>query len=700
MQDSCIKITLDVRETSSQAVVRTKQGDTARQLWIDLADGGKPYEIGPDCFAVFTAGKPDGTKICNDCIIENNRIFYPFTLQTCNVPGRVEAEVKLYGADQKVLTSARFLLEVVPPLVSESDTVTSETQMDALDALILETTQLKAEVEQKLEEGAFVGPQGAKGDTGENGITPHIGTNGNWYLGQTDTGMPSRGVEGAPGKDGQKGEKGDTGEAGVSITEAALNEDDTLTLTWSDGKQYTSPSLRGEKGDRGEQGAQGEPGLDGRDGDHGSQIIKVTDGKVMIPYTTVQSNGFKPAYRTTLESILNESGAATVRVGDVIWSGYYHYPVGCVNAGFVYLGERVSLRGATGASGGIDVTGATPGQMILVREVDEEGRPTAWETVSAFSDVESGGEEILPQCSPAFEEDSGFYLGRKLNISLGNDYVVSWNGTDYTCTAGLTDIEGESVVAMGNAVMFGNEDTGEPFLIVLAPDSLAQETGVYTMILPLDGSTELTLKVATPVSTQRKLDNRYLNVDWLPTSRKGTCILEEVYICDNDKLENSPFGLVSVGAPVDVLHDGVWYTCTVFGDTDNQIIGNMAVIWDESEGYPDTGEPFCIVLTADYTVVRYADGGWHLLEMYDPAGEGSFYNRLPPTMAPSGMILAGNLTSRLKLASDGLAPIVLNEDGELRIDDTALILRTSTEGSVKRFRITVNNTGTLAVTEV
>lgn len=31
---------------------------------------------------------------------------------------------------------------------------------------------------------------------GENGVTPHIGENGNWYIGNTDTGKPSRGADG------------------------------------------------------------------------------------------------------------------------------------------------------------------------------------------------------------------------------------------------------------------------------------------------------------------------------------------------------------------------------------------------------------------------------------------------------------------------------------------------------------------------
>lgn len=49
---------------------------------------------------------------------------------------------------------------------------------------------------------------------GADGITPHIGDNGNWYLGDTDTGKPSQGETGAPGAAGQQGEKGDKGDTG------------------------------------------------------------------------------------------------------------------------------------------------------------------------------------------------------------------------------------------------------------------------------------------------------------------------------------------------------------------------------------------------------------------------------------------------------------------------------------------------------
>lgn len=91
------------------------------------------------------------------------------------------------------------------------------------------------------------GPKGEPGDTGPagasgaDGVTPTIGENGNWYLGNTDTGKPSRGAKGDkgdPGDTGPQGPKGDTGPQG-----------------------QTGP--QGEPGEKGETGPQGPAGSQG-----------------------------------------------------------------------------------------------------------------------------------------------------------------------------------------------------------------------------------------------------------------------------------------------------------------------------------------------------------------------------------------------------------------------------------------------------
>lgn len=87
------------------------------------------------------------------------------------------------------------------------------------------------------------GDKGDKGDTGSpgaDGVTPTIGDNGNWYIGSTDTGKPSRGVAGTPGAKGDKGDDyilteadkteiaGDIIEDGVEVT---LGDDPTADNT-------------------------------------------------------------------------------------------------------------------------------------------------------------------------------------------------------------------------------------------------------------------------------------------------------------------------------------------------------------------------------------------------------------------------------------------------------------------------------------
>lgn len=84
---------------------------------------------------------------------------------------------------------------------------------------------------------------GLKGDKGADGITPTIGTNGNWYLGTTDTGKPSRGEKGDKGADGTNGKDGINGKTPVKGTDYWMEADkaeivaDTLAAlpTWTGG---------------------------------------------------------------------------------------------------------------------------------------------------------------------------------------------------------------------------------------------------------------------------------------------------------------------------------------------------------------------------------------------------------------------------------------------------------------------------------
>lgn len=76
------------------------------------------------------------------------------------------------------------------------------------------------------------GSKGSTGADGTDGITPHIGENGNWYIGSTDTGNPSRGATGLQGPAGAPGKDG----AGMDITGATVGQIAKITAVDDTGK--------------------------------------------------------------------------------------------------------------------------------------------------------------------------------------------------------------------------------------------------------------------------------------------------------------------------------------------------------------------------------------------------------------------------------------------------------------------------------
>lgn len=114
------------------------------------------------------------------------------------------------------------------------------------------------------------GTNGQNGRDGKDGNTPFIGENGNWWIGETDTGVKAAGV------DGEKGDKGDPGEKGD----------------------------KGEKGDQGDKGDKGDPGQNGSCSGYfcGEGYVPSThlsDGAVPLYYREMHNRGGLISYNGT-----------------------------------------------------------------------------------------------------------------------------------------------------------------------------------------------------------------------------------------------------------------------------------------------------------------------------------------------------------------------------------------------------------------
>ena len=131
MGASIFRFTLDVHKTQSQVSISASQYSTDRRLHIRLMERGIPYELEEGCFAVFSAIKPDGKPLYNDCAIRNNTIIYDFTKQTTAVVGIVRCQIHLYGADGRVLFAPRFQI-VVHKSIYDGEAVESSAEYLAM----------------------------------------------------------------------------------------------------------------------------------------------------------------------------------------------------------------------------------------------------------------------------------------------------------------------------------------------------------------------------------------------------------------------------------------------------------------------------------------------------------------------------------------------------------------------------------------
>lgn len=143
-----------------------------------------------------------------------------------------------------------------------------------------------------------------KGRDGANGITPHVGTNGHWFVGSTDTGVTAQGPKGDNGTNGRDGKDGLSPYVGmngnwwVGTTDtgvAAKGRDgrdgrdgtDGRTPVIRDGHWWigdtdtgiAAQGVRGEKGEKGDPGEKGKDGRDGADGKDGRDGTNGTNGR-------------------------------------------------------------------------------------------------------------------------------------------------------------------------------------------------------------------------------------------------------------------------------------------------------------------------------------------------------------------------------------------------------------------------------------
>jgi hypothetical protein len=254
-----------------QALLLGRVGENrATRVLVDLKSILSQY---PDAIASITVKPPGRAEYPATVKQEGGILTWEITrADVCGKAGNGLAQITIRGADGTVIKTAIACTRIDESLINETDPAPDPvtTWIDKATGMLADVEragnaaqEVADEVQRRLDNGDFVGPQGPQGDRGETGpIGP-------------------QGPKGEKGDKGDRGEKGDTGPQG----ETGAKGD---AFTFDDFTPEQLESLRGPKGDTGATGAQGAKGDKGDKGDTGA---KGEPGKDAVIDSTLTQEG-------------------------------------------------------------------------------------------------------------------------------------------------------------------------------------------------------------------------------------------------------------------------------------------------------------------------------------------------------------------------------------------------------------------------
>ena len=270
-----------IHNTEVDFQTRTQLGTTVHLMQYDkslpvvavaLYSNGQPYQIPTGAEMNVRVGKTDGTKVYNPVLgCNSNRTicYFEVTQQMSSVYGSTLAilELILNGA----IAGSSYIPLDIARNPAQDEAILSSDEYKSMNEIVAEAREAL-------------------------GKPPKI-QNGTWWLWDSekkayaDTGSPAQGGPGPQGEQGKTGEtgaqgpegiqgkQGEKGETGNGIASTVLNEDYTLTITFTDGTSYTTPTpIRGEIGLTGPEGPRGLTGETGATGAQGQQGEKGDTG--------------------------------------------------------------------------------------------------------------------------------------------------------------------------------------------------------------------------------------------------------------------------------------------------------------------------------------------------------------------------------------------------------------------------------------
>lgn len=421
---------------------------------------------------------------------------------------------------------------------------------------------------------------------------------------------------------------------------------------------------------------------------------------------------------------------------------------------------------------GVDVTGASVGQIIKVAKTDEKGKPTAWEPVdlpkqaqadwnrndSTAADyiknrpfyagdlvetelfdvcalVEASGSSWVDNSNGIFStgyEVNGCELVFDTPLIVGNKYSIQHNGSTYECTA----VDGNDIFGTPGSIVIGDIDVllsenitygvviiVGPYVMIDASDT----SGRYCIFTAADlnGSAPTELKVIGTKQEIVKIDPKFISEtdptvpDWAKQDTKPTYTLNEI-----QGAKQKDF-IINFGLP-DIESDGIELTSDLSKTTESVDIINNAYRNGSTfyANYKDTLIPMTYV---EYSMVGNRKIVDSIKFSYTEVQEDKAaivsrsllftnnYRKMSAILAirrfgvdfslsssSSNPVMNSTVTAKLKELKSQIDDIPgdgLEKDSTGAVNVT-WIINSSTEGSSKKFKLSVDDSGTISATEI
>ena len=312
-----------------------------------------------------------------------------------------------------------------------------------------------------------------------------------------------------------------------------------------------------------------------------------------------------------------------------------------------------------------------------------------------------------------FAENNGLYMANfpsTFEATVGEAYKVSWDGTVYECTCVLI----QGLPAIGNSAIMGHgSDSGEPFL-------MGVENGKKITILTADTSAYHTFSISGLITEVVKIDEKYLP-DTIATKSDvevAQTTAETAQTTAETAQTTAETALPLAGGKMTgniVTKEGVGIQAdTVFPH--RIILSNKVTNPDVAFEKYATNHDNEIYLYAGFTNMGAYNS--YVKFLFDKGGNTARLILPSPSSGstlPSVLVLEGANNEHTSVVVDNVNTIVFRKNSlsndyyHLKADDNGslvaenfkgIILNSSTAGSTKQFRITVDDSGTISATEV